>query len=578
MNYPILETFLIYFFYGSNTNIMGTEPQSPTKEELDQFNEHIYGKPKNRWISTICTWVGELPAILSYGASYITKYLDAEAQRQPDYIITKPLLRVKEILTTLGFIFMSGAIFNTLYLSKWNSIITLSCLIVSYLSFYKAYKTTNPVIAVVNGPSQEVVSYLASSRTPNSRLTFDGFKKLFNIENARTTDVLFIVQPELGRHAVNAGALRKYLSDDTYLYRTFKCAYTRFSKLFEEWADDPIPRSVSAHMNLVALSILADSILGFKDTSWEILDMIEEIEHALSSETPYWELPFGIKLALTPSQRRFLRTRQHFTEVASRFLNQNRDFVLQNPDNFTIDLATQVALLHGPDAKSQVAQYLDHFEVQYGTLATMLAFGNPATTCAGTLYIVKDYPTETRKLLEILNVIRQQTITMSPEETLRHYYTSTKSPNRPLTNYFQEAVRYTAPANTVARYVPSTITMNGHNIPTGSILITNVRTQCHNPKLWEDPRIFNPDRFIDGKYSIHRWPYIPFSVGERGCPGVMSMRSIFFGLLLAFVGKYELIPDDSRPAFIIPDGRDIARASRIHTARLKRISMSTDST
>lgn len=113
----------------------------------------------------------------------------------------------------------------------------------------------------------------------------------------------------------------------------------------------------------------------------------------------------------------------------------------------------------------------------------------------------------------------------------------------------------------------------------GSILVTNLRAQCRDPDHWEDPDTFKPSRFepVDtnkSKYVLHTYPFVPFSAGERKCPGFMTTRALFFGFLFALrgnlrnEGKYEIVQDPTRPAFDIPKDTTLVRVSRIHRAAL----------
>lgn len=68
-----------------------------------------------------------------------------------------------------------------------------------------------------------------------------------------------------------------------------------------------------------------------------------------------------------------------------------------------------------------------------------------------------------------------------------------------------------------------------------------IPTYCiHNdPKYWEDPMTFNPERFSDeNKHKINPDAYFPFGSGPRNCIGsrfaLMEVKAIIYYLLLNF--------------------------------------------
>ncbi|KAK4487638.1 hypothetical protein RD792_005711 [Penstemon davidsonii] len=64
--------------------------------------------------------------------------------------------------------------------------------------------------------------------------------------------------------------------------------------------------------------------------------------------------------------------------------------------------------------------------------------------------------------------------------------------------------------------------VDGFYIPKQTRLIVNLRAIGRDPKTWNDPERFSPDRFIGSNVDLrgHDYELIPFGAGRRGCPGL----------------------------------------------------------
>ncbi|XP_072051622.1 cytochrome P450 2U1-like [Amphiura filiformis] len=92
-------------------------------------------------------------------------------------------------------------------------------------------------------------------------------------------------------------------------------------------------------------------------------------------------------------------------------------------------------------------------------------------------------------------------------------------------------------------------TIEGYNIPKGSVVVSNPWAVHHDPDIWKNPDEFNPDRFLDkGGCLQEREELIPFSTGRRICPGEqlakMELYIFFTHLLHRFTFKKT---NDSKP-------------------------------
>ncbi|KAJ4770809.1 Cytochrome P450 [Rhynchospora pubera] len=66
--------------------------------------------------------------------------------------------------------------------------------------------------------------------------------------------------------------------------------------------------------------------------------------------------------------------------------------------------------------------------------------------------------------------------------------------------------------------------LGGYSIPAGTMLFVNVYAIQRDPKIWEEPTKFKPERFEDGK-AEGNW-MLPFGMGRRGCPGEGLARKV----------------------------------------------------
>ena len=84
----------------------------------------------------------------------------------------------------------------------------------------------------------------------------------------------------------------------------------------------------------------------------------------------------------------------------------------------------------------------------------------------------------------------------------------------------------------------SDTTVGNYFIPKVSHVILSRRELGRNPKVWNEPLKFKPERHLNGSNVVLTEPnlrFISFSTGRRGCPGVMlgtTMTVMLFARLL----------------------------------------------
>lgn len=92
--------------------------------------------------------------------------------------------------------------------------------------------------------------------------------------------------------------------------------------------------------------------------------------------------------------------------------------------------------------------------------------------------------------------------------------------------------------------VTETTTLAGYDIPANTNVEIYLPGISKDPKLWEDPEKFDPERFFSGKESADMTESggvktMPFGIGRRICPG-LGMATLHVSLMLArMVQEFE---------------------------------------
>ena len=93
--------------------------------------------------------------------------------------------------------------------------------------------------------------------------------------------------------------------------------------------------------------------------------------------------------------------------------------------------------------------------------------------------------------------------------------------------------------------------ITGYTVPKGSTVMVNAWAIGRDPRIWEDPLRFLPERFVDCSvdYKGTDFQFLPFGGGVRTCPGIsMAVRVIQLVVATMVVNFDWLVPGGSQPS------------------------------
>ncbi|MBA0732159.1 hypothetical protein Gogos_016267 [Gossypium gossypioides] len=111
-----------------------------------------------------------------------------------------------------------------------------------------------------------------------------------------------------------------------------------------------------------------------------------------------------------------------------------------------------------------------------------------------------------------------------------------------LHSVIKETLRLHPPAPLlVPRETTEDCVVGDYEIPAKTRVIINAKSIGTDPKYWENPHDFQPDRFMKSSVDFkgQHLEFLPFGVGRRGCPG-MSFAIMLLQLMVAnFLYRFD---------------------------------------
>ncbi|KAL5705111.1 hypothetical protein ACHQM5_023455 [Ranunculus cassubicifolius] len=96
-----------------------------------------------------------------------------------------------------------------------------------------------------------------------------------------------------------------------------------------------------------------------------------------------------------------------------------------------------------------------------------------------------------------------------------------------LQSIIKETLRMYPPGPLLPHESSEECVVGGYNVPGCTMLLVNVWAIQNDPKLWDEPTVFKPERFESIGGTRDTFKFLPFGLGRRGCPGEgLAMHAI----------------------------------------------------
>jgi len=288
-------------------------------------------------------------------------------------------------------------------------------------------------------------------------------------------------------------------------------------------------------MNFLALDIVTKALLGTTiDTD------LKKIQESIAIGNKYLSKKIMKPLSLpiwlpTPESIRYKKSRKFSRDIVLDIINNRKNDPTEHHDLLSM-------LMNAKD--EETGEKMSTQQLRDETI-TMFVAGHETTSnaLAWTFYLLSLHPDKMQTLQEEIDtVLKGEAPTFEDLKELK--YTEM---------VISEGLRMYPPAWSMGRQVVNDTVMHGYKLKKNTKLIIDVHTLHHHPKHWENPAIFEPERFSpERKKQRHKYAYIPFGAGQRMCIGnnfaMMEMKVV----LTMFLQNFKLSMAKDAPE-VVPE-------------------------
>jgi len=324
-----------------------------------------------------------------------------------------------------------------------------------------------------------------------------------------------LIQPSFGRRSIEP-------------YGETMVAYT--GRMMAAWRDGQV-RDIHLDMMRLGLEIVAKALFNVEITA--------ETDRVSAALNTLMELSSGGRLLLppilrrlpTPDNLRFRHAARELDDVVYGLIRKRR-----------ANGETTGDLLHALLEVQRQGTGAMTDEQLRDEVMTLLLAGHETTaiSLSWTWYLLAQHPEAEKKLWsELQQVLRGRS--PSVQDLPRLPYTE---------RVVKEAMRLYPPVWAIVRNALSDCEIGGYRVPAGATIVMSQWVMHRDPRYYDEPERFNPDRWEDKGTSTPA--YFPFGGGPRTCIGA-SFATMEAVLVLATIAqKYQMRVAEGFPVEPVP--------------------------